>query len=140
MRPRGAACSNSRPLPPLQTPQSFRTRLSPILRFWGKVSALGTPVAVGDVGARRCAGRPHLILKPHLHSEWRQWQGWGEERRSTICCCRIGLFKFQTPTGCENFWGSGGGGRGRCVVPVTCGAFAMGFRGEREWGAGSCFW
>ena len=35
----GAACSNSRTSPPpspLQTPQSFRARLSPILRFWGK--------------------------------------------------------------------------------------------------------
>ena len=64
---------------------------------------LGESVGAGDPGGCRrrggtaLTGRPHLILKPHLHSEWRQWQGWGEERRSTICCCRIGCTQGGRP-------------------------------------------
>ena len=43
--PRGAACSNSRPLPspPPQTPQSFRSSSFSKLRIWWKVLAPKAP-------------------------------------------------------------------------------------------------
>ena len=35
-----------------------------------------------------------------------------ERQPASNCSKGGGLFKFYTPTGCENFWGSGGGGGG----------------------------
>ena len=40
-----------------------------------------------------------------------------------------GLFEFYTPTQCENFWGSGGGGGGRWVGRSAAGVPRQGFSG-----------
>ena len=40
---RGAACLNSRPPPPLQTPPKFSKPSLPNLRFWGKGSPPKAP-------------------------------------------------------------------------------------------------